>query len=192
MDKKEKLTDNAHRLLTEIKALQSQLNNAYRIEYNRSLPFGEIITDRWERAQLLNFGKGTSIYDSSVVIGDVLIGGNCWIGPNTMLDGSGGLRIGNYVTIASGVHIYTHDNIKRTLSSEKLPIEHLPVTIQDNVYLGAGSIINKGVIISSYAVIGANSFVNCNIPERSIFAGSPAKQIGRVCLTENDIILEYF
>ena len=42
--------------------------------YFRSLPFGDYVVDRWEKARLLGFGDGSSIYDSSLVIGDVGVG----------------------------------------------------------------------------------------------------------------------
>jgi acetyltransferase-like isoleucine patch superfamily enzyme len=52
---------------------------------------------------------------------DVTVGKNCWIGPNVILDGSGGgLFIGDYVDISAGVHIYTHDTVKRAISGALL------------------------------------------------------------------------
>ncbi|HWW52845.1 MAG TPA: hypothetical protein VNY84_03710, partial [Acidimicrobiales bacterium] len=63
--------------------------------FQRSLPFGDGFGDRWERARRLGFGPEASIYDSSVVLGDVAVGAHTWIGPFTVLDGSGGgLTIG--------------------------------------------------------------------------------------------------
>ena len=50
-------------------------------KFNRVLPFGELMNDRWEKAKFLGFGKGTSVYDSSVILGDVIVGENTWIGP---------------------------------------------------------------------------------------------------------------
>ena len=51
----------------------------------RTLPFGDYISDRWEKARLLGFGEGSSIYDSAHVFGDVSIGSATWIGPFTIL-----------------------------------------------------------------------------------------------------------
>ncbi len=58
-------------------------------DFNRTLPFCDYVVDRWEKARLLGFGEGTSIYDSSLVFGDVAVGCNTWIGPFTILDGGG-------------------------------------------------------------------------------------------------------
>ena len=46
-----------------------------------SLPLADYFVDRWDKARLLGFGEGSSIYDSSLVIGDVKIGKNAWVGP---------------------------------------------------------------------------------------------------------------
>lgn len=77
-------------------------------KFDRGLPFADCFVDRWEKAEALGFGKGTSIYDSSLVLGDVKVGENSWIGPNTVLDGSGGLEIGSNCSISAGVQIYSH------------------------------------------------------------------------------------
>ena len=72
--------------------------------WNRSLPLADYIVDRWEKAKLLGYGEDTSVYDSCVILGDVRVGDHCWIGPFTVLDGSGGtLEIGSYVSISAGV-----------------------------------------------------------------------------------------
>ncbi len=161
-------------------SLHNELDNAFINDFSRSLPLNETLLDRWERAKKLGFGKGSSIYDSAMVIGQVEVGENVWIGPNSIIDGSGGLVIGNYSTISSGVQIYTHDNVKQTLSSGKMPIERLPVNIGKNVYVGPNSIITKNVTVGDFCVIAASSFINKNIPSNSIVMGQPGKIAGIV------------
>ena len=98
-------------LLSELKELWQARQSEVADKWQRTLPFGDYIVDRWERARVLGFGEGTSIYDSSVVLGEVKVGKNTWIGPFTVLDGSGGLEIGSNCSISSGVQIYSHDSI---------------------------------------------------------------------------------
>ena len=81
-------------------------------KFNRVLPFGDYFSDRWEKAKYLGFGEGSSVYDNVVVIGNVKVGKNTWIGPNVILDGSGGLEIGSNCSISAGVQIYSHDSVK--------------------------------------------------------------------------------
>lgn len=176
-----------------LKKLHKTLDDAFLDKHQRSLPFADILLDRWDRAKKLGFGDGSSIYDSSLVLGDVIVGLNCWIGPFSIIDGSGGLQIGNYCTIAAGVHIYTHDNVKQTLSSGSIPIERAPVKINNNVYLAPNVVIAKGVTIGSFSVVGSNAFVNKDIPPYSIAIGQPAKVVGKVEISESgEINYTYF
>ncbi|NLB78095.1 MAG: acyltransferase [Clostridiaceae bacterium] len=175
--------------LTEFKAAISNLHFKLRNEINerwdRVLPFNEEFTDRWEKAKYLGFGEGSSIYDGSVVMGSVKIGSHCWIGPFTLLDGSGGLIIGDYCHISAGVQIYSHDTVKWVLSKGKQQYEKNQTLIGSCCHIGSMSVIVKGVQIGNHCVIGANSFVNKDIPDYSIAVGSPARIIGNVTIDDS-------
>ena len=149
--------------------------NYVRHNFNRVLPIPEMITDRWEKAKYLGFGKNCSIYDSSIVIGDVKVGKDTWIGPNTILDGSGGLSIGNNCSISAGVQIYSHDSVKWAISGGKKQYEHAFTKVGNNCYIGPNTIIAKGVTIGNNCIIGANSFVNRSLSTGSKAAGNPVK-----------------
>ena len=95
-------------------------------KYKRLFSFGDYFTDRFDRAKKENFGEGSSVYDNVLIIGDVKVGKNTWIGPNCILDGSGGLEIGDHCSISAGVHIYTHDTVENSNSlgvKKKTPIK---------------------------------------------------------------------
>lgn len=145
-------------------------------KYGRTLPFGDYVVDRWEKATELGFGKGTSIYDSSVVLGDVKVGEQTWIGPFTILDGSGGgLEIGSHCSISAGVQIYTHDTVDRSLTAGKAPIITAPTKIGSNCYIGPNVVIAKGVNIGDSVVIGANSLVLKDLPSGCKAFGTPCR-----------------
>lgn len=144
-------------------------------KFNRTLPFTETIVDRKEKAKYLGFGEGTSIYDNSIVIGNVKVGKNTWIGPYTILDGSGNLTIGNNCSISAAVQIYTHDTVKWAISGGSELYEYLPVKIGNNCYIGPNVIISKGVTLGDCCIVGANSFVNQSFNNNSKIAGNPAK-----------------
>lgn len=146
-------------------------------DFKRNLPFADVLFDRWEKAQLLGFGEGTSVYDSCHVFGDVEVGKNTWIGPFTILDGSGKLSIGSNCSISAGVHIYTHDTVEWAVSGGEMPYKYTTVEIGDHCYIGPQTIISSGVKIGDGCIVGANSFVNQSFPAGSKIAGNPAKLI---------------
>ena len=146
-------------------------------QFARTLPFGDYVVDRWEKARELGFGEGTSVYDSSVVIGDVSVGAHTWIGPFTLLDGSGGLRIGDYCSISAGVQVYTHDTVEWARSGGQVQPERAPTTIGSRCYLGPNVIVTRGVTIGDGCVIGANSLVRTNIPPGSKAFGTPCRVV---------------
>lgn len=147
--------------------------------FNRVLPVGDYLSDRWEKAKYLGFGEGSTIYDSSLVFGDVKVAENTWIGPFTILDGSGGkLTIGSQCSISAGVQIYTHDTVRRSLSAGQEKIDVAPTSIGSNCYIGPNTIISKGVTIGDNVVIGANSLVNKDIPSGKKAFGTPCRVVG--------------
>jgi acetyltransferase-like isoleucine patch superfamily enzyme len=175
----EKLTP--ERFVELLRASYLAADERLRAEFNRSLPFQDALFDRWERARELGFAEGASIYNSSVVFGDVRVGEATWVGPSTLLDGSGGgIVIGAYCSVSSGVHIYTHDTVLWALSGGKCQRREAPVRIGDCVYIGSQSVISAGVTIGSRSVVAANSFVNDDVPETTIVGGTPARKIGSV------------
>lgn len=181
MNRKEQLTSESQKSFYDaILQLHQQLDDAFLKNFNRSLPLNETFIDRWDRAKKLGFGENTSIYDSSMVLGDVRVGKNVWIGPFTIIDGSGKVSIGDFCTISAGAHIYTHDNVKQTLSSGKIEIERAAVSIGHNVYVGPNAVITKGITIGNCCVIAAAAFVNKDIPDNSIVMGQPGKVVGKV------------
>jgi acetyltransferase-like isoleucine patch superfamily enzyme len=178
--------------LEELRRLYEGLKTEMKSKWNRDLPLEELLFDRWERAMELGFGEGSSIYHNSYVYGDVRVGKNTWIGPFTILDGSGRLEIGGNCSISSGVQIYTHDTVMWALSGGKAEYERSSVRIGDFCYIGSQTVITKGVTIGNNTLIGALSLVNRDIPSKAIARGIPARVVGEVLRDkEGRITLRY-
>lgn len=92
------------------------------------------------------------------------------------------ITIGNNVLIGSGVLIMDSDahSVNPKFRKDNCRIMTLPVVIEDDVFIGARSIILKGVTIGQGALIGAGSVVSKNVDAFAIVAGNPAKKIGDV------------
>lgn len=166
---------NKDELLSKIKTIYSSLRELMWSEHSRHVSMGDLFTDRWETAKNYNFGEGASCYDNVLILGDVAVGKKTWIGPNVVLDGSGGLKIGDYCSISAGVQIYTHSTVEWSTSLGEKDIERSSVTIGSGVYLGPNTVIQMGVHVGDKAVIGAGSFVNKDVPAGAKVWGSPAR-----------------
>lgn len=181
---KELLPENLQKLIEQSKSIDELLDKLQHLfsremmakshEWNRALPFADYIVNRWEKAKNLGFSEGASIYDSSLVLGEVLVGRNTWVGPFTVLDGTGRLEIGDFCSISAGVQIYTHDTVKWALSGGVESIEHASVSIGNCCYIGPNVVISKGVTIGNGCIVGANSFVNKDIADGKKAWGNPA------------------
>lgn len=169
-------------LAAQLRELYAARELELKHDFDRSLPFADsILSNRWERASRLGFGAGVSIYDSAMVFGQVQVGEQTWIGPSVILDGTGGgIEIGSFCSVATGVHIYTHDTVLWAVSGGKAERRKAPVTIGDRCHLGAQSIILPGVTIGRKCVVAANSMVNRDVLEGTVVGGTPARVLGRV------------
>jgi acetyltransferase-like isoleucine patch superfamily enzyme len=129
---------------------------------------------------------GREFNDFCIIVGEPQIGAETWVGYFTLLDGSGGLKIGRHCCISSGVQIYTHDTVRWTIENLRKDhvnyshVDRAPVKIGENVYVGANAVILKGVTIGDQCVIGAGAVVTRSLPPRSVAVGVPARIAGHV------------
>jgi acetyltransferase-like isoleucine patch superfamily enzyme len=110
-------------------------------------------------------------------VGDLIIGNNSRIGlGNTII---GPVQIGNDVNIAQNVTIsglnHNFQDINKTISSQGVSTSQ--IVIEDDVWVGANSVILSGVQIGKHSIIAAGSIVTRSIPSFCIVAGNPAKII---------------
>lgn len=110
-------------------------------------------------------------------VGDLTIGDYTRIGlGNTII---GPAHIGNHVNLAQNVTVtglnHNYQNIEKRIDEQG--VSTLPVTIEDDVWIGANAVVLPGVTVGTHSVVAAGSIVSRNIPPYSICAGSPARII---------------
>lgn len=113
--------------------------------------------------------------------GKIRIGNHCGLS-NTTIFASESITIGDNVLIGGGTKIYDTDfhwlDFNRRLNEEGG--EKKPVVIKNGVFIGAHTIILKGVTIGECSILGAGSVVTKSIPEYEVWAGNPARFIRKI------------
>ena len=148
------------------------------------------------RGAVVSIGDGFRI--NSCFYGNALSTGKCavWVGENARLDigrnvgisssyivAVDSVTIGDNVKIGGNCYIIDTDFHSIDPEKRKYPDQDrndtrtAPVTIRENAFIGAASIILKGVTIGKGAVIGAGSVVTRDVPDGQLWAGNPARFI---------------
>ena len=120
-------------------------------------------------------GKCVNIQPNATIDRRVKIGNYSGVGRNCII--AGGVKIGNHVMMGPEVYIYTQNhNFSRTdLPMDKLGWQQKrPVTIEDDVGIGARVTILPGVTICRGSVVGASAVVAKSCPPYSVIAGNLA------------------
>ena len=131
-------------------------------------------------------GKGTFIFPSTDVIGDVTIGENCYIGPGARIRGDyGSIRIGNDTAVEENVVIHARPN-EATIIGDSVTIGHAAIihnaTIHDWAIIGMGAIVSDYAEIGEWAVVAEGAVVKnkTKIPDKAIAVGIPAKVVAEI------------
>ncbi len=109
--------------------------------------------------------------EGSITIGDYVL-----ISPGTSILSSDAVTIGSNTMIAGEVYISDsdwHDTYDRTQELGR----HRPIVLGENVWIGYGAKICKGVTIGDNSIIGAGAVVLRDIPANVIAAGNPARPV---------------
>lgn len=102
------------------------------------------------------------------------IGHNCWFGQNTILDGTGGLIIGNGVRVGMYSQIWTHVASGERIEGCTLFAKRETI-INDDVWLVGSCIVGSGIELGYKSIILINSVVTKNTLPNKTYSGTPAK-----------------
>ncbi len=113
-------------------------------------------------------------------VGDVMIGDHTRIGlHNTII---GPVEIGSHVNLAQGITVtaLNHNFGDTEKRIDEQGVSTKPVTIEDDVWVGANAVILPGVTIGNHCVVAAGAVVTKDVPPHSLVAGVPAKVIKQI------------
>jgi acetyltransferase-like isoleucine patch superfamily enzyme len=151
--------------------------------------------DKSAEVQSRNIGRGTLIWQFSIVLEKALIGDDCNINCHVFIEND--VVIGNRVTIKPGVQLWDGIRIEddvfvgpnvtfvndKNPRSKKYPEKFQQTTLKTKSSIGANATILGGIEIGKYAMIGAGSVVTKSVPDRALVVGNPSKIVG--WLSEN-------
>lgn len=140
--------------------------------------------DRLDRS--VSVGDSAYIdHDVRIIVGTidakVIIGNNVFLGIGCQLSARESIKIGNDCQLAAGCFLVDFDH-GTTIGVGPMQSQQCvdsPIVLEDDVWLGSGVKILKGVTIGTGAIVGSGAVVNKSIPPFEIWAGVPAKKIGR-------------
>ena len=113
-------------------------------------------------------------------VGDVIIGDHTRVGlHNTII---GPVDIGSHVNLAQGITVtaLNHNFSDANKRIDEQGVSTSPVTIEDDVWIGANAVILPGVTIGEHCVVAAGAVVTKDVPPHSLVAGVPAKVIKKI------------
>ena len=113
-------------------------------------------------------------------VGDVVIGDHTRIGlHNTII---GPVSIGKHVNLAQGITVtaLNHNFKDSDKRIDEQGVSTNPVTIGNDIWIGANAVILPGVTIGDHSVVAAGAVVTKDVPPQSLVAGVPAKVIKQI------------
>lgn len=141
-------------------------------------------------AELLRYPKNIKIGESAVVksgahvcpcneAAHISIGDRTTIGFHTFIYASAGISIGNDCMIAPFVYIVDSDHgIAKGEPMNRQANITAPITIGNDVWIGAHSVILAGSVIEDGAIVAAGAVVRGHVDANTIVGGVPARKIG--------------
>jgi acetyltransferase-like isoleucine patch superfamily enzyme len=130
---------------------------------------------------MMRIGKGAVILSGFKVRNPqrITIGERFYCNYNFFVQGSGGVQIGNDVIVGPNVSIFSenHQFARRDVPINRQGTRCAPVSIGDDVWIGAGATILPGVTIGNGCVVAAGSVVTRSFEEFSVVGGVPARVI---------------
>lgn len=118
-------------------------------------------------------------------VGHVIIGQNTIIGIGCVIIGP--VNVGNDVMLAQNIVVsgLNHGYVDVKIATSKQAVTCKEIIIEDEVWIGANSVITAGVRLGRHCVIGAGSVVTKDVPEFSVAVGNPAKVIKKYDFKED-------
>jgi acetyltransferase-like isoleucine patch superfamily enzyme len=105
------------------------------------------------------------------------IGSNVYIGPRCLFDLTSPITIEDDVSVSAQVSFITHLDVGNQPLKARVPRREGPILLKSGAWVGVNTTILQDVTIGEYAMVGALSLVNRDVPADSVVVGIPGKVI---------------
>lgn len=119
------------------------------------------------------------------------VGEGCFFNFNCVFLDVAPIRFGNAVLVGTNVQFLTPTHPVNPVDRRAAWEGGLPITVEDNVWIGGGAILLPGVSIGENSIIGAGAVVSRDIPANSIAVGNPARVIKTISMDERPATGQY-
>lgn len=152
------------------KRWMKRIKNAFYYKFGMRFPYSKV---RVCAMRKLGYKVGESVYFPS----DLVITQN-------FVENSASITLGDRVSIAPRVMLLALSHPNASNIRDSIVTSKHTIIIEDDVWIGAGSIILSGVTVGKGAVIGAGSVVTKDVEPYTIVVGNPARKIKDVTIDQ--------
>lgn len=137
-------------------------------------------------------GYGVIFHRHHYFDGKIQVGKDCLIAENVNIDFTGGVVLGNKVSLSENAKVLTHNHeITSVLKGSHTDCVLTPLTVCDGAWIGSHALIMPGVKeIGRGAIVSAGTVVTLKVPPYAIVKGNPAKVVGFTLTPDEAISFE--
>jgi len=138
-------------------------------------------------------GDRTRVWAFAHVMAGAVVGADCNLGDHSFVED--GAVLGDRVTVKNGVAVWNGVTVEddaflgpyATLTNDlrprsRRPAEPVPTLIAKGASVGANATIVCGIRVGAYAFVAAGAVVTSDVPDHALVVGTPARQVGWVCV----------
>lgn len=134
------------------------------------------------KARLL-LRQEVAVFGNFTIVNPALVkfGRGCAINEGVYILGRSGITIGDDVVLSARCMLLDAGlSTEGTAETDSRPYVDGPIVIKEGAWIGAGAIVLPGVTIGRHSIIGAGSVVTADVPDYTVVAGNPARQLKRI------------
>lgn len=134
----------------------------------------------------VTFKSGLTMDNIDTGLVRLRIENKAYIGPEVFMDLAESITIGAEAVLAPQVMILTHGDVGERMLAKMIKRKAGPVFLKEGCWIGARAVILPGITVGIQSVVGAGAIVTDDVPDFTVVAGVPAREIRKLGFKERD------